>query len=325
VPPVLAARLEPPPAVCVCRAMPASNRREFLRAGAAGLTALTLAPLAAEAAAKPEPKPGAGTGTAAGALKIVPLGATGIRVSQIAFGTGTVGYNKSSNQTRRGMANFVALARHAYARGVRYFDMADSYGSQPFVAQAVRGLPRAEIVLGTKIWTEPDARGQFRQIPRTIERIRRELESDYVDILLMHCMMRGGWSRDRKGSMDAFSEAKAAGKVRAVGVSCHNWDALVEAVETPWVDVIMARVNPFGTHLDNKPETVAALLRKASAAGKGIVGMKIFGEGRNITEAERERSIAFALREARVPCMTLGMEKAEYVDDAVERVIRLSA
>jgi aryl-alcohol dehydrogenase-like predicted oxidoreductase len=293
------------------------SRRDFLQAGAASLTALSLAPLAASAA---EETPAA----AAPKLRLVKLGNTGVTVSQIAFGTGSVGYNKSSNQTRRGMAHFVELARHAYSRGIRFYDMADSYGSQPFVAQTIKTLPREKLTLGSKVWTEDDSKGVYKDIPKTIDRIRRELGSDYVDILLMHCMLKGGWSKKRQGSMDAFSAAKAAGHIRAVGVSCHNWDALVEAVETPWVDVIMARINPFGVLMDNKPEVVKALLQKAVKNGKGVIAMKIFGEGKRVKDAEREQSIRYVLQDVGIACMTLGMETIPQVDDAVEKVVRLS-
>lgn len=308
----------------------AISRRDFLQtgvngvAGVAGLTALSLAPLPALSGADEKAQVGKTPIAGAGELRLVKLGNTGPTTSQIAFGTGTVGYNKSSNQTRRGMAHFVELARHAYSRGIRYFDMADTYGSQPFVGEAIKTLPREKLTLGSKIWTEADSKGRYKEVPATIDRILREIGTDYLDVLLMHCMQKGGWSTNRKGTMDAISEAKAAGRVRAVGVSCHNWDALVEAVETPWVDVIMARINPFGVHMDNKPEVVKALLQKAMKAGKGVVAIKIFGEGKRIKEVEREESIRFALQEVGVPCLSLGMETKEQVDDAVARVVRLS-
>jgi len=140
----------------------------------------------------------------------------------------------------------------------------------------------------------------------------------------MHCLMQGGWSQNRKHYIDGLAKAKEEGIIKAVGVSCHNWDAMVEAVDNPWVDVIMARINPFQSHMDGTPDVVKELLLKAREKGIGVIGMKIFGEGSHVSDSEREQSIQFALTGAQVHCMTLGMESTVQVDDAVERVMRLA-
>ena len=124
--------------------------------------------------------------------------------------------------------------------------------------------------------------------------------------------------------MEGLSRAKQKGIVKAAGVSCHNWEAMVRAADEPWVDVLLARVNPFGAHMDNNPETVAELLGKARAKGKGIIGMKIFGNGDRTGTPDREQSIRYALRKGNVHCMTLGLESPGQIDDAVERVMRIA-
>jgi len=236
---------------------------------------------------------------------------------------GTIGGSKASNQTRLGMDKFSAIAHHAYDRGITFFDMADSYGSHQYVGNAIQGLPREKITLLTKIGTYED--GSDRNVPvrDSLDRYRREMGTDYIDIVLMHCMTRGGWSNNRKHYMDGLSKAKQDGIIKAVGVSCHNWDAMVEAVNNPWVDVIMARINPFQSHMDGTPDMVKDLLGKAKENGKGVIGMKIFGEGSHVSDAEREQSLQFAINKANVHCITLGMEAIAHVDDAVERVMKL--
>ena len=124
--------------------------------------------------------------------------------------------------------------------------------------------------------------------------------------------------------MEGLSKAKQDGIIKAVGVSCHNWDAMVEAVDNPWVDVIMARINPFQSHMDGTPDVVKELLGKAKKNGIGVIGMKIFGEGRHVSDDEREQSLRFALTDANIHCMTLGMEPTAHVDDAAKRVMRLA-
>jgi predicted aldo/keto reductase-like oxidoreductase len=137
-------------------------------------------------------------------------------------------------------------------------------------------------------------------------------------------MMNGDWNKTRTHYMDGFSKAKQDGIVKAVGVSCHNIDALREAAINPWVDIIMARINPFGTNMDGTPEEIKAILATAKENGKGVIGMKIFGEGKHVTNNEREQSFKFALTEGNIHCMTLGLESIAQMDDAIERVMRIA-
>jgi aryl-alcohol dehydrogenase-like predicted oxidoreductase len=285
------------------------DRRKFIRTGIAGVTGLTIV----------------GSGLScmpAGTVDKVKLGKSGLRVSRVAMGTGTVGYNKASNQTRLGMEKFVNLVHHAYEKGVRFYDMADSYGSQPFIGEAIKSLPRDKVTLMTKIWAQEDGSEKMNNVREIIDRCRTEIGTEYLDILLMHCIMQGDWHKNRKHYMDALSQAKQDGIVKAIGVSCHNIDALAEAAVNPWVDVVLARINPFGSVMDASPDVVNEILRKAQDNGKGVVGMKIFGEGKHITDNEREQSIKFAVTQANIHCVTLGLESESQLDDAVERVMR---
>jgi predicted aldo/keto reductase-like oxidoreductase len=286
------------------------DRRKFIRTGVAGVASLTVI------------GSGLSCETSSGIVDKVRLGKSGLRVSRIAMGTGTVGYNKASNQTRLGMEKFVNLAHHAYEKGIRFYDMADGYGSQPFVGEAIKTLPRDKITLMTKIWTQPDGSENVSNVREIIDRCRKEAGVEYFDILLMHCIMQGNWHETRKHYMDAFSKAKEEGITKAIGISCHNIDALVEAAVNPWVDVVLARINPFGTHLDAAPVVVNEILAKAQKNGKGVIGMKIFGEGKHISENEREQSINYVVTQGNVHCVTLGLESESQMDDAIERVMR---
>jgi predicted aldo/keto reductase-like oxidoreductase len=221
------------------------------------------------------------------------------------------------------MDNFVKLAHHAYEQGIRFYDMADAYGSQPFVGEAIKSLPRENITLLTKMWTQEDGSENQEPVRKTLDRFRQEAGTDYFDILLMHCMMKGEWSTTRKFYMDGFSKAKQDGIVKAVGVSCHDLDALEEAANSPWVDVIMARINPFGSKMDGTPEVIKEILGKAKQNGKGIIAMKVFGEGTHVTDSEREESIKFVVHEGNVHCMTLGLESEAQMDDAIARTMRI--
>ncbi len=217
------------------------------------------------------------------------------------------------------------LAHHAYDRGISFFEMAETYGSHRFVGKAQKSLPREKLTLLTKIWTHEEGSDKIEPVRNILDRYRQEVGSDYFDIVLMHCMTEGNWNETRKHYMDGLSEAKQAGIVKAVGVSCHSWDALVQAVDNPWVDVVLARLNPFQTHMDGTPEAINDLLGKARRNGKGVIGMKIFGEGKHVTDEERERSLGLAITQSNLNCVTLGLESTAQLDDAVERVMRLVA
>lgn len=292
------------------------DRRKFIKTGVVGLAGLAISGEEVFSAIK--------TSSATNTIPRVQLGSTGLKISQVGLGTGSVGYNNSSNQTRMGTEKFIKLARYAYDNGLRYFDLADSYGSHTFMAKAMKYMERDKMEICTKIWTHPNGSDKIKPVHEALDRFRSEIDTDYIDIVLMHCLMEGKWTESRSYYMDELSKAKQDGIIKTVGISCHNWDALAEAVDSPWVDVILARINPFQTHMDGSPEAINDLLGRAKANGKGIIGMKIFGEGKNTSVEERERSLKFALKDANIHCMTIGLETAEQIDDLVKRVSRIN-
>jgi predicted aldo/keto reductase-like oxidoreductase len=290
------------------------DRRSFIQSSAAGLAGLTLF-----GAGIPFNEPVSGKNAKVDKVK---LGKTGLTVSRLAFGTGSTGGNQQSNQTRLGREAFTKIARHAWDRGIHFFDTADSYGSHTYVRDVLKVLPREKTTLLSKMWTTDTKWQKADNVAETLDRFRLETGSDYFDILLMHCMTKGNWKEDKKVFMEGLSKAKQQGIVKAVGVSCHNWDAMKEAVEDPWVDVILARINPFGVHMDGTTEAVSGLLEIAVKNGKGVLAMKIFGNGDKVSEAEREQSLKYALGNRNIHAMTLGMQTIEQIDDAVERVMK---
>src|SRR5881628_838161 len=204
----------------------------------------------------------------------VTLGKTGIQTSRLAMGTGTVGSGQHSHQTALGIKGLSDLLLSGYDHGLRFFDSADSYGSHPHVAEALKHVPRDKVAVLTKTWARDPVTARA-----DLDRFRRELGTDHIDICLMHCLSEGDWTERYKGVMDVLSEAKEKGIIRAHGCSCHSIEALRAAARSPWVEVDLARVNPIGSHMDANPTTVISVLKEMRAAGKGIVGMKILGQG----------------------------------------------
>lgn len=292
------------------------DRRKFIRSTVAGIAGLTFI-----GAGMPRSETNAVREVV---VDKVSLGKTGLVVPRIALGTGSTGWNQQSNQTRLGREIFIKMARHAWDRGIRFFDMADSYGSHTYIRDVLKEVPREKTILQTKIWTSDTSWEKCGDVAVTLDRFRKETGSDYFDIVLMHCMTNGKWQDDKKIFIEGLTRAKEKGIVKAVGLSCHNWDAMKIAVSDPWVDVILARINPFGVHMDGTPEAVSALLATAQKNGKGVIGMKIFGNGDKVADKDREESIRFALHNGNIHCMTLGLESISQVDDAVERVMRIA-
>jgi aryl-alcohol dehydrogenase-like predicted oxidoreductase len=248
----------------------------------------------------------------------VTLGRTGLKTSLLGMGTGSVGVGHSSNQVRLGEEQFRRLVRHAYDRGITYFDTADQYGSHIYLRSAIKGLPRDRLFLQTK------TRATTPEMARAdIERFRQELGTDYLDTLLMHCMTRGSWPTDMRPVMDALSEAKARGHVKAVGVSCHGMAPLKAAVKSDWVEVDLARINPVGGNagrMDGSPEEVAACLKAMHSQGKGILGMKILAEGTLKTPEQQLKSLRFVLGLGCVDAFVIGFETPEQIDQIMQRI-----
>ena len=252
----------------------------------------------------------------------VSLGKTGLKVPRLALGTGTHGGNQSSDMTRMGVENWVKVARYAHERGVSFYDAADLYGSHRNVKEILKEVPREKATLLSKIWTRPE--NWNKDLPmKTIDRFRLETGSDYFDIMLLHCMTNGKWQEEKKPYIEALSEAKQKGIIKTVGVSCHNFEALKLAVEDPWVDVILSRINPEGLIMDASPEEVMAVLKKAHDSGKGVIGMKIFGEGKMTDESRREKSLRYVIGSKNIDCMTIGMTSIEQVDANINLMMKV--
>lgn len=293
------------------------DRRSFLVRSAAGIALVSAIPTVFS-----QPANGAVQNEK---VDTVALGNTGLKVSRIAFGTGSKGWKLESDQTRLGMQKFVGLSQYCFDKGIRFFDTADMYGSHPYVGAALKVIPREKVTLLTKVMTY-NHEGWYQTEPfaKSFDRFRKDLGTDYVDIFLMHCMINGQWPTEYKSYMDALSEAKQKGLVKAVGISCHSLDAMIEAASNPWVDVLFARINHNGAKMDSTPEKVMQVLETARKNGKGVIGMKIFGCGDLVQENEREKSLNYVIKSGNVHCMTLGMESKEQVDDNVSRVMRIA-
>ncbi len=243
----------------------------------------------------------------------VTLGKTGITTSRLAMGTGTVGSGHHSHQTALGVKGLSDLLLNGHDNGLRFFDAADAYGSHPHVAEALKHVPRDKVTVLTKTWARDPAEARA-----DLDRFRKELGTDYLDICLMHCLTEADWTERYRGVMDVFSEAKEKGIIRAHGCSCHSIEALRAAAKSPWVEVDLVRINPIGSHMDADPDTVVSVLREMRAAGKGIVGMKILGQGD--LRGRQDEALKYALSLGVLDAFTIGAESKSEQEDLIRRI-----
>jgi aryl-alcohol dehydrogenase-like predicted oxidoreductase len=279
------------------------NRRNFLRTGALGAVSLSNFPHHLFAAA-----------TAKQATDRITLGPRKIQLSRLAMGTGTHGGNGSSNQTRKlGYQGVAELFRAAYDQGVNFWDSADQYGSHTYLREALKTVPREKVVILTKTNSTT-----AETVKADIDRFRKEIGVDYIDILLMHKMEAPDWNVQMKGPMAVISEAQDRGIVRSHGVSCHTFAALKTAAVEPWVEVDLARINPARVAMDADPADVLSVLKQMKQAGKGVIGMKILGQGALRNKADE--ALQFALAQDSVDCFTIGSESRAEMEDLLRKI-----
>jgi len=284
------------------------KRREFIHTAARGFGAAWLASRMTAPAFSLPPLTGKFSAT-----DTVALGSTGIRTSRLAMGTGTVGSGHHSHQTALGIQGLSGLLLNGYDHGLRFFDAADSYGSHPHVAEALKQVPRDKVTVLTKSWARDPA-----EMRADLDRFRRELGIDHMDVVLMHCLTEGDWTERYQGVMDVLSEAKQKGIIRAHGCSCHSIEALRAAAASPWVEVDLARINPVGSHMDADPGTVVSVLKQMKASGKAVVGMKILGQGD--MRSRQDEALRYALSLGVLDAFTIGAESRAEQEDLMRRI-----
>jgi hypothetical protein len=254
----------------------------------------------------------------------VPLGKSGVQVTRLALGTGTFG---GRTQRELGQEQFTRLVRHAYDRGIRFFETADAYREMPGrLGIALKGIPRDSYKLMTKFrWRNAD------NPQATIDRLRKDLNTDYVDILLLHCVRTAGWPQELERLRDEFSEAKEKKIIRAHGASCHGLLPLRAFPGTKWLDVALLRINHNGTRMDSLSgretdngdvKEVVSHINEIHGQGTGVLGMKLMGEGRFTKPEEREASLKFVMNLGTVDAITIGYKSTAEIDEAIERLNR---
>ena len=257
---------------------------------------------------------------------LVPLGKTGVKYSRLGFGTGSDG---GSVQQKLGQTEFTRLIRYAYDQGIRFFDTSGNYGSEngkihTLLAEALKGIDRSTYVIQTKI--ELPDKDKSSQV---LDRFRKELNTDYFDSVLMHCILSAQWPEELKRMQDDLSQAKDKKIVRMHGVSCHSLPALKRMPTASWLDVALLRINHKGKHMDgptgnwDEPgdqDSAVAEIKKIHAAGTGVIAMKLIANGDFKTPEERDASIQYVMGLDCVDVAVIGFKSVAEIDEAIKRI-----
>ena len=281
------------------------KRRSFLRHSLAAAGAVSLSPFPYHQFVSDKKKY---------ATDVVTLGNTGIKLTRLAMGTGTRGINGASNQTRKlGIKGLGDFLHYTYDNGIMFWDSADQYGTHPHLKEALKYVPREKVVILTKTHATTE-----KEMKADLDRFRKEIGTDYLDIVLLHNMQRVDWPEHKKAAMEVLGQAREDGIIRAHGVSCHTLHALKAAADSDWVQVDLARFNPAGARMDADMPTVREVLKKMKAKGKGIIGMKVLGAG---SLADRvDECLQFQLGSEFIDCFTIGQESVEEHLDLTKRI-----
>lgn len=296
------------------------SRRQFIQTSALAGAALLSPWSLARSGATDAPAP------VRTAVDQVALGKTGVKLSRLGFGTGS---SNGHDQTALGKAAFTKLIHYAYDQGVTYIDTAQQYATFEWIGDAIKGLPREKLFIQSKVPGQPG------DVLAAIDRHRKVFNTDYVDSLLIHCMVKNQWTDDWKRVMDGFNEAKDKQWIRAKGVSCHSLPALRAATASDWAEVHLVRVNPQGKRMDGPEEEVwndddpthdvtpvLTEIKSMHAKGRGVIGMKIIGNGQFVDATDREKSIRFAVACKEIDAIVVGFTSKEQIDEAIERMNR---
>lgn len=252
----------------------------------------------------------------------VTLGKSKVKVTRLAFGTGSF---SGRVQRELGQEQFTRLVRHAYDRGIRFFETAESYGEMhKMLGIALKGIPRDTYRLMTKLTTREGTNPQEK-----IDELRRLAQTDYFDIALLHYQHFATWPKDSMRWQDGISEARVKQAIVGQGASVHGLPALRQMPGNKWLEVAMIRVNHNGTKMDaevyntndpgNVPEVVSHV-KQVKGEGMGVISMKLVGEGAFTDREDRKRAMRFAFQNAGVDCVTVGYKSTAEIDEAIENL-----
>ena len=256
------------------------------------------------------------------ATDMVTLGKSNLKVTRLAFGTGT---NNGAVQAALGQQDFNRLVAYAYERGIRFFETAESYMTPAMLGEALKPYPRETYQLMNKVTTDPGVDPAQR-----FDEMRRIAKAEYFDIMLLHWQHTGDWVAETKRWQDGVLEAQRKDMIRVRGASVHGLPALRQMPGNPWLEVAMIRMNHNGTRMDgptgadnNNPDNVGEVVshvHQVKKDGMGVISMKLCGNGDFTQHSDRQAALRFAFQTAGVDAVTIGFKNPKEIDEAIDNL-----
>jgi aryl-alcohol dehydrogenase-like predicted oxidoreductase len=300
------------------------KRRQFIKTTLAGLGSVTAGAEVAAARAiaradeSPAPPKNPFSTDPVATIKLTDA----VTTSRVGFGTGMSGHQRSAQLTRMDRDKAEDLVRYAYDSGVRFFDCADLYGTHQLVVEALKDKPRDSYQISSKLWPHPGGIPEQERPTAdvVVKRFLEELKTDYIDLVQIHCMMKPNWQEDFASYMEDLEKLKEQGIIRGHGISCHSLGAIQSGVVDPWVDALHIRINTTGARMEGTFEENVAAGKTAQANGKGVIAMKLIGEGTIRERKDREECIDKIVRADIVDVYVVGFEEKWQVDEIIENL-----
>jgi predicted aldo/keto reductase-like oxidoreductase len=283
------------------------SRREFIRTGIAAGTLASVGTLPLHATPS--------------ATDVVTLGSSGMKVTRLAFGTGS---NNGHVQYALGQEQFTKLVHYAYDRGIRFFETAEAYVTPAMLGEALKGIPRESYQLMTKVTTNEGVDPQQR-----FDEMRRTSKTEYFDIMLLHWQHTSNWVSQTGRWQDGILEAQSKKVILKRGASVHGLPALRQVPGNKWLEIAMIRMNHNGTRMDGpipddgnrgNVSEVVEHVKRVKSEGVGVISMKLVGDGTFTRHEDRQAAMKFAFRNAGVDCVTVGFKSPQEVDEAIDNL-----
>ncbi len=256
-----------------------------------------------------------------GATSRVTLGRSNLKVTRLAFGTGT---RSGYVQAALGQQEFTRLIHYAYDRGIRFFETSESYSTPAMLGEALKGFPRESYQLMSKVTTSEGVDPQVR-----FDQMRRTSNTEYFDIMLLHWQHTSDWASETTRWQDGVLEAQSKKQIRARGASFHGLPALRQAPGNKWLEIAMIRMNHKGVIMDAEQHDTNELgnvnevvmhTRQVKKEGMGVISMKLVGEGSFTQHSDRQAAMRFAFQNAGVDCVTVGFKNTQEIDEAIDNL-----
>jgi aryl-alcohol dehydrogenase-like predicted oxidoreductase len=283
------------------------SRRDFIKTSVAAGTLATVGTLPVQAKQT--------------ATDTVILGRSGLKVTRLAFGTGS---NNGHVQYALGQEQFTRLVHYAYDRGIRFFETAEAYMTPAMLGEALKGYPRDSYQLMTKVTTDEGVDPHVR-----FDEMRRISKTDYFDVMLLHYQHTSNWVSETARWQAGIQEAQERGTIRKRGASVHGLPALRQVPGNKWLEIAMIRMNHSGASMDAEnyatggpgdvPEVVKHV-QQVKKEGMGVVSMKLVGNGTFTKHEDRAAAMKFAFRNAGVDAVTVGFKSPQEIDEAIDNL-----